>query len=138
MINKWSMTSRSRLETCHYDLQTLFNAVLPDFDCTVLCGHRTEEEQNKAFAEGKSQLKWPNSKHNGEPSLAIDVAPWPIKWEEKEQFYYFGGFVMGVANELYNKGLMTYRIRYGGDWDGDKDLRDQSLFDLVHFEIILK
>ena len=42
-------------------------------------------------------------------------------------FYYFGGFVLGTAQE------MGLDIRWGGDWDGDRSL-DQRFDDLVHFE----
>ena len=41
----------------------------------------------------------------------------------------FGSFVRGVA---YKMGV---EIRWGGDWDGDFDLKDQTFMDLVHFEI---
>jgi hypothetical protein len=59
----------------------------------------------------------------------VDVAPYPIRWEDYEKFYWFGGYVKGVADSL---GL---EIRWGGDWDGDGDFKDQTLVDLVHWEI---
>ena len=43
-------------------------------------------------------------------------------------FYYFGGFVLGTAQE------MGVGIRWGGDWDGDRVITDQGFDDLVHFE----
>ena len=73
---KYSTISKSRLVTCHQDLQTLFNEVIKYYDCTIVYGHRGEIAQNQAYAEGKSQLKWPNSKHNKWPSLAVDAAPY--------------------------------------------------------------
>ena len=57
---------------------------------------------------------------------------WPIDWEDANRFYYFAGRVMAVAS---SKG---YRLRFGGDWDGDMDLKDQNFNDLVHFEYIGK
>ena len=42
----------------------------------IVCGHRNKEDQNKAFAEGKSKLKWPKGKHNKLPSQAVDAAPY--------------------------------------------------------------
>ena len=76
----------------------------------------------------------PQSKYNKTPSLAADVVPWfknspHIRWEDREAFYCFGGFVLGVAAE------MGLTIRWGGDWDRDEYLHDQSFFDLPHFEL---
>lgn len=123
-------TSHSRLDTAHPDLQRLFNAVVKEWDCSILCGHRTEEEQTKAFESGNSSVQYPNSKHNSYPSRAVDVAPYPIDWDDLGRFYMFAGYVMCKANE------MGIKIRYGGDWDGDKRTTDQKFNDLPHFELI--
>ena len=122
-------TSMLRLNTCDPLLKHLFERVVEEYDCKVLKGHRPKAEQNKAFWEGKSKLQWPQGNHNKSPSLAVDVAPYPIDWKNTKRFYYFAGFVQGVANELH------ISIRWGGDWDRDFDLDDQRFNDLVHFEI---
>jgi len=127
----FSARSRARLETCHEDLQRLFNEVIKHYDCTILCGHRGEEEQNEAFRQGRSQLQFPQSKHNSLPSIAVDVAPYPIDWDNRPRFYHFGGLVLGFSIG------MGIPIRWGGDWDSDTDLDDQSFFDLPHFELRL-
>ena len=31
---------------------------------------------------------------------------------------------------------MGIKIRYGGDWNGNFDLKDQNFYDGVHFELI--
>tara|TARA_R100001594_G_scaffold65404_3_gene99598 strand:- start:1035 stop:1424 length:390 start_codon:yes stop_codon:yes gene_type:complete len=126
---KFGKSSRKRLKTCDEKLQLLFNEVIKVFDCSILVGHRGEEDQNKAYAEGNSQLRWPKGKHNKKPSIAVDVAPYPIDWEDRERFSYFAGFVKGVAWRL------NIPIRWGGDWDGDNDLSDNNFDDLVHFEL---
>lgn len=128
-MNKWSNTSKERLEQCDERLQALAEAVLQIHDCSVLTGHRSENAQNQAYVEGYSSIQWPNSKHNKLPSLAIDLAPFPIDWENTKRFYYFAGIVMGVAKQ------MNLPIRWGGDWDMDNDLDDSNFLDLVHFEI---
>ena len=125
----FSGPSKKRLSTCDKKLQTLFNEVVKHFDCSVLCGHRGEEEQNKAYKAGNSQKQFPHGKHNKLPSNAVDVAPYPIDWDDRERFQYFAGFVLGTAKQL------NINIRYGGDWDGDNDLKDNDFDDLVHFEI---
>jgi peptidoglycan L-alanyl-D-glutamate endopeptidase CwlK len=43
---------------------------------------------------------------------------------------------MGIAQKLKDDGKMTHSVRFGGDWDGDKDITDQKFNDLVHFELI--
>ena len=132
---EFSARSIRRLHACHPDLIKLCHRVVLGWDCTVLCGHRSEEEQERVFVEGWSTVRWPDSKHNAEPSLAVDLAPWhseespPIDWKNTERWRAFGGFVIGVAFE------MGIKIRWGGDWNGNWDFRDQRFIDLPHFEL---
>lgn len=128
---KFSKRSLERLKTCHPELQKLFLEIVESFDCTILEGHRNKEKQDKAFADGKSTKKFPCSQHNRLPSRAVDVAPYPIEWDNLERFYYFAGFVRGTA---YKQGIT---IRWGGDWDSDTKVHDQKLMDLPHYEVIL-
>ena len=122
--------SQERLNTCDPRLIELFERVVEDFDCTVLQGHRGEEEQNKLFEEGFSKLKYPKGKHNQYPSLAVDVAPYPIDWKDRERMTLFAGFVKGLAKGMYNIDL-----RWGGDWDSDFHVQDNRFDDFPHFEI---
>ncbi len=136
MSNKYSRSSEDRLNTCHPLLRQLFRAVLEKADHTIVCGHRGEDEQNKAYAQGNSQLQYPDSKHNIFPSMAVDAAPYDsnikgIPWNDEAAFVEFGELVIETAQEL------GIRIRWGGDWDGDGDRSDQSFNDLPHFELIL-
>ena len=126
---RFGKRSISRLKTCDQKLQELFYEVVKHFDCSIIEGHRGEERQNKAFADGKSKVKYPNGKHNQNPSVAVDVAPYPIDWSDRDRFHYFGGFVLGVAKE------MGMNIRWGGDWNQDTHTKDNKFDDLVHFEI---
>ena len=121
--------SQERLNTCDPRLVELFEIVVEDFDCSVLEGYREKEAQNRAFDEGKSKLKFPEGNHNKYPSLAVDVVPYPIDWEDRDRFHYFAGFVKGVASQL---GL---DIRWGGDWDSDTQTKDNNFDDLPHFEV---
>lgn len=131
---KFSRRSKAELSTCVQDLQNLFNEVIKRYDCKVLCGTRGEEEQNKAYREGRSTKEYPNSKHNSYPSMAVDVAPYFVKrphvrWDDMEKFYHFAGYVQAVADQL------GIKIRSGLNWDMDDELHDQTLFDGPHFEI---
>jgi peptidoglycan L-alanyl-D-glutamate endopeptidase CwlK len=132
---KFGQRSKDNLSTADPDLQRLFNEVIKTYDCTILCGHRGKEDQNRAFHEGRSKVQWPNGKHNRMPSDAVDVAPWfsekpHIRWEDKEKFYHFAGYVQAVADQL------GIKIRWGGNWDSDDELDDQTFFDLPHFELL--
>ena len=126
------MSSMNKLKTCHPKLQMLALAVVERFDCTVVCGNRPEDEQNLAYAQGNSKLKYPDSKHNPLPSEAIDLAPYiagkGIVWDSA-QCYFFAGYVVHTAE------MLGIKIRWGGDWDSDRDVKDQSFNDLVHFEL---
>ena len=126
----FSDRSQVNLATCDEKLQEIFGQVVQHFDCTVLEGHRGEARQNQMISEGKSQLDWPNSNHNTSPSSAVDVAPYPIDWSNRDRFTYFAGYVMGTAQSL------GYPLRWGGDWDADTETIDNRFDDLVHFEIV--
>lgn len=133
---KFSQESFSRLSTCHPDLQALFYEVIKTFDCQVLEGYRNKEDQDKAFAAGNSKLEWPDGKHNKQPAMAVDVAPHPVEWNNYKRFYWFAGYVMGIAQKLKDEGKITHAIRYGGDWNSDKNIDNETYKDLVHFELV--
>lgn len=136
-MKRFSESSKAKLATCHRDLQTLFNHVILEYDCTVVCGHRSQADQDKAFNEGKSKLRFPNSKHNYTPSLAVDVAPYEkhgVDWG-KLQSAHFAGYVKGIADQLFRIGSITHHIRFGIDWDSDDDVDDTKFWDACHFEI---
>lgn len=127
---KFSKVSQDRLKTCDQRLQDLFNEVIKNYDCSIICGHRGQADQDKAYNEGKSKIKWPNGKHNSNPSRAVDVAPYPIDWNDTKRFYHFAGYVKATADQ------MGIKIRWGGDWDSDNDFKDNSFNDTPHFELI--
>lgn len=132
-MNRYSPASEARLQTCDERIQRVLRSLLPEFDHSILEGHRGESEQNEAFRTGASKVEWPNGKHNKMPSKAVDVAPANCDLTDKRnipRICYFAGRVMGRAVEL------GVRLRWGGDWDGDNELRDQTFNDLVHFEVI--
>ena len=117
---QWGARSLGRLATCHPALRALFERVIlrPDLpsDLTVLCGFRGKPEQDAAFAAGTSRLRWPASKHNAQPSRAVDVAPYPIDWRDGRAFALLAGYVLAVADMLREQGQITHRLRWGGDW----------------------
>lgn len=132
---KFSDASQAKLNTCHPELVRLFNEVVKNYDCVVICGVRSDYDQKKAFAEGKSKLDGVTKKSMHQTdrehpySRAIDIAPFPLDWNDTKRFYYFAGFVKATALAL------KINIRWGGDWDSDNDFKDNTFNDLPHFEL---
>lgn len=127
----YSKQSMARLLTCHPDLQAVFVEVIKHKDCSILWGYRGEIDQNKFYHNGTSKIKYPDSKHNKTPSLAVDAAPYPIDWTDRERFILFAGFVLGIAE---SRGI---KLRWGGDWSMDGCTKDEKFSDLSHFELII-
>lgn len=86
-----SKVSQERLATCHPRIQAVMSEVIKYEDFVVIEGHRGQEAQDKAFREGKSKLKWPQGKHNTLPSNAIDIAPYPLDWNDYLAFARLAG-----------------------------------------------
>ncbi len=126
----FSERSLRRLADCHPDLQKLFQEVIKHVDCTILVGFRNKDDQEVAFETGHTQLHWPDSNHNQFPSEAIDVAPYPVDWNDTARFRAFGGFVLGVASQ------MGIKVRWGGDWSMDWNFKNERLVDLPHIELL--
>jgi peptidoglycan L-alanyl-D-glutamate endopeptidase CwlK len=130
MSYKFSKRSLKHLETLHPDLQILLYAVIRHYDFSVIQGFRSNEEQDQRKKEGKSTLEGGKSKHNIFPSLAVDIAPYPINWKDISRFYHFIGYVKGTADQL------GIKIRCGADWNNNNILNDQTFNDLNHIELL--
>jgi len=108
----------------------IFFDALKVMDHSIICGYRTEEEQLALFLNKKTKVR--TGEHNCKPSRAVDAIPYPINpdWDkDRDRIILFAGIVLGIAHRC------GIKIRWGGDWDGDKDLKDQTFNDLVHFEM---
>lgn len=129
---KFSKESLDKLATCDVRLQKVFNEVIKHVDCTIIEGHRGQEKQDEYYRTGKSQKKWPNGEHNATPSRAVDAMVYPVDWSDKgtTRQCLFAGFVLGTAKSL------GITLRWGGDWDSDYNLREHTLFDTPHFEVV--
>ena len=126
---RFGTRSKANLSSCHPDLQKVFNKVIEKVDCSVLCGHRGQKEQDKAYEEKRSQVKYPKGRHNAKPSNAVDVTPYPVDWNDRERQTLFAGFVLGIARS------MDIKLRWGGDWDMDFQVMDNRFDDFPHFEV---
>ena len=117
-----STLSQAKLNTCHSDLILLINEVAKTERCAVICGHRGKAEQEKAYKSGVSRARWGQSKHNHKPSLAVDVVPLPLDWNDIPAFEKLGEKIMAKAEEL------GIKIKWGKNFKG--------LADYPHFELV--
>ena len=124
---KFSKSSNTRLSTCHPDLVRLLNELIKHRDFSVLCGHRSKEEQDAVFNSGNSKVQYPNSKHNAYPSVAVDIQPYPMS--NNNDLYYLMGYTMRLADEL------GIKLRWGGDWNGNHTTGDDWQ-DAFHIELV--
>ncbi len=125
-----SLEHRARL---HPDLQALVDEVLRivPFDVALTDSFRGMAEQMAAFADGATKVRWPDGKHNREPSWAVHIDPYPINYSNDLLYYTLAGVVMTAARELG----MQERVRWGGDWNGNLDLNEETFRDLAHWEL---
>jgi len=135
MSFKFGNRTKQALSRVHPDLVRLCNEVLSLnlFDFGISCGHRGQDEQDRLYHEGRSGLKWPDSKHNTDPSEAIDFILYTngkVDWNNTNSWYLAVGVFRGVAASL------DIKIRVGADWDGDFSTKDQNFHDLPHVELI--
>jgi peptidoglycan LD-endopeptidase CwlK len=129
---RFGKKSRDRLKGVDSKLVNVLNEVVKNFDITVIEGLRSQERQNELVKQGKSKTKF--GKHV--QGRAVDIAPYPIDWNARDDFHYLGGWVLAVAAK------MGVKVRWGGDWNasslfkGQRTTKDNSFDDLVHFELL--
>jgi len=122
---KFGKRSKERLRGIDTRLVNVLNELVKIMDVTIIEGLRSEQRQEKLLKEGSTKTKF--SKHI--TGKAVDLAPYPIDWEDRDRFHYMGGMIRGIAKQL------NVPVRWGGDWDGDGETKDNKFDDLVHVEI---
>ena len=122
---KFGKRSKKRLKGVDAKLVNVANELVKLMDVTVLEGLRSQERQDELVAQGKSKTRF--GKHV--QGKALDLAPYPIDWEDRERFHYMGGLARGIGHSL------GIKIRWGGDWYSDGEIKDNNFDDLVHIEI---
>ena len=151
----FSSKSIERLSTCDKRLKMVCDEAIKYTDFTIVTGLRTKEEQNSLYERGFSKLQWPHGKHNSNPSLAVDVAPYiqpfgalfggpeqvkrivEMTGKRKGEVHSFIekayarliGIIEGIA---YSNNIV---LRLGLDWDHDFNTLDQTFHDLGHIEL---
>lgn len=124
--------SREVFGTLDPRLQRVVKELLRYVDVSLLQGHRDKATQNHYFDAGVTKVRWPKSKHNALPSLAVDLQPYPLPKTDNDlraALGYIAGLAMRIADE---EGV---RLRWGGDWNMNGDVTDNGFDDLFHLEI---
>jgi len=124
---KFSKRSTKELDTVHIVLQRLLKRVILRTDFTVICGHRGQEAQTKAYESGASKLQFPHSKHNISPSLAVDCVPYPVDWQDINRFKELASVVKEEFAAMPEAEKLRYELVWGGDW--------KTFVDAPHFEL---
>ena len=129
----FSSNSIENLQGVHPDLQTLFHAVVKNFNCSIISGIRTEDEQQELYAKGRTDsgeiVTYKDgivNKSKHQLGLAVDVVPYPSMYRDPGIMEEFGMYVLDVASDLKTQGLIDSDITWGGVWRWK---------DLPHFEI---
>lgn len=143
---RFSQKSLMMLEECHPDIQKVMNEAIKYIDFSITEGARTEEQQLKYYASGKSKTM--NSKHIPEYvkeykkdySHAIDIVPYfsekpHIDYADREEFAILAGYILGIAKVLKERGEIKHDIRWGGKWSKER-IKDNTFVDMPHFELI--
>lgn len=123
---RFGKTSKKRLKGVDDRLVKVLNELIKIMDVTIIEGLRTGERQKELLKKGATKVKY--SKHM--EGKAVDLSPYPIDWENRDGFHYMGGMIRGIAKQL------NVKVRWGGDWDSDGDVKDNGFDDLVHVEIL--
>lgn len=135
-------SSKRSLQSAHSDLQAIAQFAIQYVDFSVLEGERGETRQNDLYSLDKTQLKWPDSKHNiggysgREKAWAIDVAPYPVDWQDERRFEQLSGVFQLAHRFLSEHGVVSKTLRWGGNWDQDNHLSDNKFDDLGHYELV--
>lgn len=158
---KLSKGSKAKYETLHVDLCRIIDRALiySRVDFGISHGYRSPEEQFELFKKGRKEVrdKWiivdkskvityldgyeKISKHNEDPSVAFDFYAWvPGKKElmyNKSNLIYLASMFITIGADLYNRGEIEHKVKWGGNWDLDGEiLTDQNFDDTPHIELI--
>ena len=102
-------------------------------DFSIDCAYRSKAEQNRLFnmEPPRTKVRWPRSKHNHLPAIAMDLVPYVAGASSWNHYHcsVLAGLVLAAA---FEEGV---KLRWGGNWDMDSEpITDQDFQDLVHFE----
>lgn len=85
---KFGKKSLERREMLCKDLRILVDEAIKYYDFSIVCSHRGQEEQERAFNSGNSKAHFGQSAHNFFPSFAVDIYPYPTPYIQKKGVLY--------------------------------------------------
>ncbi|KKC24445.1 M15 family metallopeptidase [Sphingomonas sp. SRS2] len=152
-------TSQSRMDGLDPDMRKVVLEAAatapPELDFMVLEGVRTPEQMMINYGKGRTAIQceakgvparyaqpraakvtWLsdpfNSPHKARPTggRAVDLAPYPIDWNNHARFTALAKHVLATAKRL------GIRVRWGKDWDEDGKYEEKGETDGPHFELV--
>lgn len=121
MMSKFNLGTRSRqnLSGVHPDLVDVVKRAIEitEQDFSVIEGVRHINRQRELVAKGASKTM--NSRHL--TGHAVDLAPWPIDWDDLSRFEQVADAMKQASEEL------DVPVIWGGDW--------RTFYDGPHFEL---
>jgi len=108
---EFSKRSLDKLNGVDGRLKLICNEAIKEIDFSVIDGLRDLETQKKYFESGKSKTM--KSKHL--EGLAVDLAPYPLDWNNINSFVELSKVIKKIA--IKN----NIAIVWGGDWKTFKD-----------------
>ena len=93
---RFGKRSKERLKGVDVRLINVLNELIKIMDVTIIEGLRTKERQEELLKKGATKVKY--SRHM--EGKAVDLAPYPIDWEDRERFHYMGGMIRGIGKQL--------------------------------------
>lgn len=122
-VKSWNKLNMSEV---HPDIKRLMVEAIKDspLDFTILETVREMRRQKELLKLGTTKTL--KSRHIPECNKsglceAVDVAPFPIDWQDKERFRALAAHILKKANQL------EISIEWGGNW--------KSLVDMPHFQL---
>lgn len=152
--------SLSRLEGVHPNLVAVVKRAAelapPELDFTVLEGVRSREQMMINYGKGRTpaqlatkgvpakyaqpgekKVTWLNDPFNSNHRVqddgfghAVDLAPWPIDWNDSKRFEQLRDLMFLAAKE---RGVP---IRWGRDWNNNGRYEEKGETDGPHFELV--
>lgn len=128
---KFGKKSLERRAMLCKDLRALVDEVIKYYDFSIVCSHRGQEEQERAFNAGNSKAHFGQSAHNYNPSFAFDFTPWPCPTKHVK-----GVVQIDSDSKEWDKAISVFKNtanRLGIEITCGADFK--TLKDLMHIEI---
>ena len=136
----FSERSLNNLKGVHPKLVAVVHRALEltPIDFTVLEGVRSQERQDELWAQGRTKpgpvVTWVQT--SGTHGIqadgyghAVDLAPYPIDWNDHRRFDGLANVMFAAAKEL------GVTLRWGGNWDMDSTIHERGESDSPHYEL---